>query len=217
MNLEHKISQQIAEALLRLNVESEKAVMRARSALGLKASYDGVALAIKKMTEESPLYVGTIVLHGRMCRNMYDEHPGHTYYYADETQFIEAPPYCPLSKAMQISVQMLEAAQLESNQEEEYDGLFYPYSIVLKDQFGNSIQEYAQRHLGKGRYCTGWMEELPSHENWPMMLEEASTLSSEGSFESGWDNHETARQLHAQADSLRRKIEIAKLRLRLIY
>lgn len=204
------------EASLRLNVMLEKSTWNALRSLGLQASYDGVALAEKEMRDESPLYIKTIVLRGQMCQDMYDDHPGFAYFYTDASQSIEAPPYCTLSKAMQLSLQMLAKAQQESEQEEEYDGLFSPDSIILLDQFDNTVHEYARHYRGEGRCIAIWLESLPPKEDWHGMEEEAKALDSEGSFEIGWDNFSTGRQLHAQADSLRRKIEMAKAHSRLM-
>jgi hypothetical protein len=42
------------------------------------------------------------------------------------------------------------------------------------------------------------------------MLAEAGSLEAEASFESGWDNFDTARSLRAKADAIRRSIQIAE-------
>lgn len=205
---------QVAAAILQLNVAVEKSAMNALNAIGLKAGHEGVALAEKQMAEESPLYVKTVVLRGRMCRDMYDEHPGFAYFYTDALESVDAPPYCSLSKAMHLSVPMLTKAQQEI--EDEYDGQFSPSSIVLLDQFGEPLQEYVERYLGEGRYSMGWLEDLPPEEEWAAMEERAKALDSEGSYETGWDNFETGRQLHAQAASLRCTVQMAKSRSRII-
>lgn len=216
MNFERIVEQRIAAASHHLNVTIERAALSVLHSLGLQASYDFVTQAKKQMAEESPLYVDAIVLRGQECRDMYDDHPGFCFFYTDASRTMEVPPYCRLSKAMEISLQMLAEAQQESDTNEEYDGLFIASSIVLLDQMGNTIQEYTNRYLGNARYSEGWMDELPSQDEWVSLEEKAKALDSEGSYESGWDNHETGRQLHAQANSLRRRIQMAKSQSRII-
>lgn len=210
------LEQRIAIAVLEARVRNEKAAYQAMKALGLRANLEGVREAEKRMAEQSPLYVKTIVLRGRLCRDMYDEHPGHTYYYSDAEETFDAPAYCPLTKAMVLSLQLLWNAQKEAEGEDEHDGLFFPASIVLLDQFNNPLQEYSQRHLGGGQYAESWLTEFPGEAEWASIEEKASTLDSEGCLEARWDNFETARGLRAEAASLRRRIQIAKSSLRVL-
>jgi hypothetical protein len=211
-----QINQLFLAAKLNLNFAIEKAVCIKKGQMGLSVNYENMQLAEKTMKDESPLYVKNIVLKGQMCQDMYDDHPGHTYFYSDSQEYVDTPAYCTLSKAMQLSLQMLADAQQESQTKDEYDGLFTPYSIVLLDQFGNTVQEYSQNYLGAGRYSEGWVENLTDQNEWSSLSEEAERLDAMSSFESGWDNFETARQLRNKAAEIRRRIEIAKSSLRVI-
>ncbi len=217
MNNECVVKQKITAAIFQLNIAIERAAVQAAYAIGLTADYQGVAMAKKRMADESPLYVETIVLCGQVCRNMYDEHPGLAFFYSDASNSFKAPPYCSLSNAMHLSQLLLAEAQQDIDSEEQYDGQFIPSSIVLLDQCRNPLQEYSERYLGDGRYSFGWIEELPPDAEWPAMEEKASALDLEGCEETRWDNFDTGRLLHAQANSLRRKIQMAKSRLRIIY
>lgn len=204
-------------AKLRLEVAVEKSARNALKALGLPASGAGVQAAERRYAEESPLYVVLIVLTGRVCRDMYDEHPGHTYYFSDAVRHVAVPPYCPLERAQSIALSALQAAQAEvERDDEEYDGLFVANGITLFDQFGCALQEYAERYLGDGRYLTGWQDSLPEAQEWPVLEAMAKELDSEGSLESSWDNHETGRGLHARAAALRRRIQMARAQGRAI-
>lgn len=219
MKFDQILEQNIAAASLRLNFEIEKSTLNAMRSLGLDANYDcsSVDLAKKRMLDESPLYIKTIQLHGQMCADMYDDHPGYAYFYTESFESFRAPAYCSLTKAMQISLQMLTKAQQEVENEDECDGLFTPSSIILLDQFGNTVQEYSERYLGKGVNQTGWLEELPTESEFGALEQSARELDSEGSEEARWDNFDTARGLRAQASSLRRKIAIAKAIARVIH
>lgn len=184
--------------------------------LGLPADYSDVARAREKLECESPLWVCTIVLRGQICQDMYDEHPGHTYFYSDGAQRVEAPAYCSLSEAMRISLQAFQEARRLSETDTEFDGLFTPSSIVLLDQFGEPVQEYSVRYSVGCSPRDGWLNEFPAPNEWAAMEEKAKFLDSEGRIESSWDNFETGRRLHAEAEALRRIIKIAAARERVI-
>lgn len=217
MSFDRAMEQRFVAVSFLLNVAVERATLKALKSLGLKACPDGLQLAEVQRKEKSPLYVKTILLRGRTCRDMYDDHPGYAYFYTDDFQAIKAPPYCPMSRAMQISLRLLQEAQEEINHDEERDGLFIASSIVLLDQFGDAIQEYVERDIGNGKYTQGWLDVFPDESEWAAMEERAKALDSEGSIESGWDNFETGRELHSQAEALRRQITMAKARQRVIY
>ena len=55
-----------------------------------------------------------------------------------------------------------------------------------------------------------WITDYPPESEWDNLEVQAQKLIQQGAFESDWDNHDTARGLQNEADSLRRKISIAR-------
>lgn len=201
---------------LALHVAIERLALNALRELGLPADRSALNQAIDRMAAESPLWVQTIVLRGQVCQDMYDEHPGLAYFYSDAKEVFEAPPYCPLSRAVEISSKILADAQLLTGHEEECDGLFCPSSIALLDQFGNTVQESSPRNDVVGSQSSEWLTDFPCRSDWPALEIEAKKLDSEGRIESSWDNFDTGRRLHAEAARLRRSIQIAAAQERIV-
>lgn len=204
-------------AMLRITAVIEKSATRTKLALNLSADDSLADSAQWRMKHLSPLFVRTIELHGPVCRDMYDHAPGFAYFYTEGIEIIDAPFYCRLSHAMWLGEEALRAAEAAlKDDEEEYDGRFSPSSIVLKDQFGNVVQEYRTNYLGNGQYTTGWIVDLPQEEEWTKLESRARDLDSEAAIEIGWDNFETGKGLRQQADSLRRRVSIAKAVQRMV-
>lgn len=183
---------------------------RALKALGLplhgsiyQQAYDAARLV-------SPLYVFEICINGQVARDMYDEHPGYAFYYSDSSECLEdVPAYCSISRAKEIAIrEFTKLALMSSERESTYDGDFTPYSIVLSDQFGGPLMEYAN---GK------WLDDLPSEAEWPALLEQATHLADEASEEARWDNFETSKALSHRAEAIRRRIKCAQAIARAIH
>lgn len=204
-------------AILRIAVIIEKSAARAKVALHLPVEDSWEEAARRRVKQMSPLFVRTIELHGSTCRDMYDHAPGYAYFYTEGIETINAPSYCRLSHAMWLGEEALKAAQTAlRDDEEEYDGRFSPSSIILKDQFGDVVQEYRTNYLGNGQYTTGWIIDLPLENEWAQLESHASELDSEAAIEIGWDNFETGKGLRQQADSLRRRVSIARAAQRVV-
>lgn len=214
------ISLMTKAALLQLAALIEHSVMRARHALRMPHDDASLDEANQRLRYESPLFVKTIEIHGSVCRDMYDHAPGFAYFYTDGLRCFKAPPYCRLSQAMELSVQMLKQAKQEAREEadgdEQYDGKFSPQSIVLRDQFGHVVQEYKWRKDADGQSKHCWLHQLPTPDECHTMEKRASELASEAAVESGWDNFSTAEGLRNHAEALQRKVSVARMQLRVV-
>ncbi len=163
------------------------------------------------VAQNAPLYVKTIVLHGQLCQDMYDSHPGYAYFYTDSWESFPVPSCCSLTTAMKASLKLLRMKQKEIGTEDEYDGLFRPSSIILLDQLGNAVQEFRETYIVNGQYRGAWLKELPAESEWAALENKAGMLDNEAAVESGWDNFETARSLRNSAQKIRRVVQIARV------
>jgi hypothetical protein len=156
------------------------------------------------------MQVTSIVVEGRMCRDMYDEHPGLAYFYVDAIQRVQIPQ--PLS--MEEARALAEAKWRElhppvspgvqdvpDEEFDEADGQFTPTRIVLLD--GN-------RTVMQRLDSDGWMTDFASPDQWEALLAQARAMESEASVEAGWDNFSTAEGLRADATRMRRRVSIAQ-------
>lgn len=204
------VSARITESTLKVTAAVEQAVYAAKVALSLPASQEDVDLALLQVREGAIRYPSKIIIMGRTCREMYDDHPGLAYFYSDSNKQYSVPRPATMANCQARALELFHKLQDAANASEEHEGLFVPDYIVLKDQLGNVIHEYGSFRGLSGNYKVGWIDNLPTEDTWPALLAEASRLDSEGSVESGWDNFETARQLHEQAAEIRRRIDMAK-------
>lgn len=162
---------------------------------------------------KAPSYPATIELVGSELNRMYDDQAG-LYYSVAATRHHELPVGISLEDAMRTGLAILTAQEeledREAAADREYEGQFSAKSIIVNDQYGKPLQEYSNHLQENGLYATSWLLYPPEPSQWPEMEARAKELNSEGRVESGWDNHETAKRLWAQAATLLRQIEIAK-------
>jgi hypothetical protein len=207
------IDQCVAAARYRIAYRIELSVVRAMEEFYLNAERGELNRVSREMQEYSPLFVSRIELHGSILQDMYDGHPGFAYFSSVHSLSKDAPDFCKLSTAMELGLVWLREYGSQHDDRSEYDGKFTPHTIVLRDQFGNVVQEYGNH--GKARICS-WLMQLPSTEEWGALQREADKFAREGSFESSWDNHDTARGLWAHAEKLRRIMSIAQVAHRVV-
>lgn len=208
----------IKAASLRLQYQIEVTAASALQECCGKHDKTGVQNAMKRMKDESPLFVEIVEIHGCVWQDMYDDHPGFAYFDSPGMESTTMPAYCSLNKAMAIAVQMLHEGQQAVKDKDYYDGLFCPNSIVLRDQFGNVVQEYTNRFIGHGNggWQTGWLTQFPSEQECGALEATAHALSVEASEEARWDNFNSARGLRKKASELRSRVSIAKLNHRIV-
>lgn len=208
LSLQKRLAARISAAQHTLTIKTEKAVYAAVQRLGFAASLERLNVVSAIARRMSPLYVDHCVIHGSVCCDMYDEHPGFAYFYRDGSLSADLTPYRHLADAQQHALEIWHAQRKDDEEDkDEWDGKFTAgATIVLKDQFGRPIDEFD----GKS-----WSLIEPE-ERWPELLEQVRTLRSEAHFESGWDNASTAADLRRRADKLERAVQIAELRPRVI-
>jgi len=149
------------------------------------------------------MLVDRIVIEGRTCRDMYDEHPGFAYFYVDSSRHVEMPEMLPLTQAQakaEDAWKQFAADDNEANDFEEYDGQFTPSRVVLQASNGAVLQCFEN-----GR----WVSEFDAPDTWDALLATAAANESEASFEAGWDNFSTAETLRHAATGLRRRVTMA--------
>jgi hypothetical protein len=151
------------------------------------------------------MLVSRIDIEGRMCRDMYDEHPGFAYFYVDSHRSV--PVRKPLTLALaqataELAWQRLSADESADTEDfEEHDGDFSPNRIVLRGRDGTVMQSFENGH---------WVSEFDAPEEWAALLTQARELESEASIEAGWDNFSTAENLRHRATALRRRVTISQ-------
>lgn len=214
MNSSTLVHQQWDEAMCRIVHRIEQSAVDALRSLGLPADTAGVQVAFNRMRDEAPLYVASIVLHGSLQQDMYDEHPGLAYFTTDTFRKRIAPRHCGMRRAQAQALALLRQAEEECGDEDD-DGRFIPRSVSLVDRFGRTLQQYVLSDFGPGE-ASGWLESVPDASEWPVLLAEAERLSESAASESRWDNFDSARSLRNQATQLRTLVSIAELQHRVI-
>ncbi|WP_232456435.1 hypothetical protein [Burkholderia ubonensis] len=150
------------------------------------------------------MQVASIVVEGRVCRDMYDEHPGFAYFYVDGRRQLPIRKPLPMPEAMAVAEDAWRQLRVESTSEDaddEYDGQFSASRILLLASDGAVLQCLDE---------AGWVTEFDAPDQWPALLSQASELDAEASFEAGWDNFSTAEGLRARATNLRRRVSMSK-------
>lgn len=187
-------------ALHAVLVSIEEGAMQAVSALGLQRSGpDNKARKLALAT--APRFVESIQLRGSVTLNMYEEHPGHTYYQSPAARRFDTTGYMTLSAGMQRGLAILAEVDAENGSEDECEGQFSASTIVLKDQFGATIQR------GKviGRGMVEWASLVDSN-LWTQHLDQAEQLLTEAGIESGWDNFATSASLNESAREIQDRV-----------
>lgn len=150
------------------------------------------------------MQVASIVVEGRVCRDMYDEHPGFAYFYVDGRRRVAIREALPITEAMTVAETVWQRLQAESAAEDandEYDGQFTANRIVLLAAGGAVMQCFEGN---------SWATEFDAPDQWPALLAQAGELDAEASFEAGWDNFSTAEGLRARATNLRRRVSMSQ-------
>jgi hypothetical protein len=150
------------------------------------------------------MLVSRIDIEGRMCRDMYDEHPGFAYFYVDAHRSVPVPKPLTLALAQanaELAWQRICGADSARADFEEHDGQFSPSRIVLRGRDGTVMQSFENEH---------WVSEFDHPEEWDALLVRARELESEASIEAGWDNFSTAENLRHSATTLRRRVTISQ-------
>jgi hypothetical protein len=149
------------------------------------------------------MLVDRIVIEGRVCRDMYDEHPGFAYFYVDSCRHVAMPEMLSLTQAQAKAEEAWKQFAADENEVEdfeEYDGQFTPSRVVLQASDGSVLQCFEN-----GR----WAAEFDAPDTWDTLLATAKAKQSEASFEAGWDNFGTAETLRNAATALRRRVSMA--------
>lgn len=187
---------------------------RVKKELGLNPDYSDVTVAVNRSRDLSPLFVSKVVILGSVYSHIDDAAPDMGCFSSPSWKIFQAAPYIGLDDAKLAALSMMrEIVALNEKAGydglEVYEGLFVPSGIVLRDQFEEPVAEFVNEK---------WIDEtgLPSSSDREMLLKEVKRLRAEASFEGGWDNYETARQLREAADSLERKVLIAERLDRLV-
>lgn len=150
------------------------------------------------------MQVVSITIEGRVCRDMYDEHPGFAFFYTNGQETVPVPR--PLSlHAGRILAEVwwhkLRAQTAADDDQEERDGQFSPTRMVLYARGGAVVQVFERGE---------WVREFDAPDTWPALLARADADSSEAAVEAGWDNFSTAEGLRASATRLRRRVTISQ-------
>jgi hypothetical protein len=150
------------------------------------------------------MLVSRIDIEGRMCRDMYDEHPGFAYFYVDAHRSVPVPKPLTLALAQataELAWERICAADARTEDFEEHDGQFNASRMVLRGRDGTVMQSFENGH---------WVSEFNAPEDWDALLVRARELESEASIEAGWDNFSTAENLRHSATALRRRVTISQ-------
>ncbi|MDI1236411.1 MAG: hypothetical protein PSV26_02885 [Polaromonas sp.] len=191
-------------ALYAVLVSIEESAAHAAYALGLHRSTDTADAAKKIALAASPRFVETIELRGSVTLNMYEEHPGHTYFQSPAARRFETTGYMTLSAGMQLGLAILAEVNAEYEQDEEFEGQFSASTVVLKDQFGATIQR--GRVVGRG--TVKWAS-LIGADLWTQHLDQAEKLLTEAGIESGWDNFATSASLSDSAREIQDRVSLS--------
>jgi hypothetical protein len=204
------IDQMVRAASLKLQRELAFAVEWNRKAMGMPVRREIQDAALQKETQESPLYVAGIYICGQVARNMYDEHPGLAYFYTEAVRRVDVPDYCGIERAKQMAVEAFARIEEDGGEatDDECDGDFSPQYIVLRDQFGDALLEFARG---------GWITGFPPPSAWASTFEAAAECDRDAAEEARWDNFESAKRLRARAAALRRSVQCAEAINRCIY
>jgi hypothetical protein len=156
---------------------------------------------------ETDIQVGRILVEGSVCRDMYDEHPGLAYFYQTGHRCVPLQYALPMATAKVVAEHewaRLHPASAEDDDPddwEEYDGQFTPERVLLLARDGTTVQCFENGQ---------WVRDFVPAAQWEAELARAAELSSEASFEAGWDNFGTAERLRERASVIRRNVAIAK-------
>jgi hypothetical protein len=191
-------------ALHAVLVTIEESASRAAYALGFHRSTGASDAAKKLALATSPRFVEAIVLRGSVTLNMYEEHPGHTYFQSPAARRFETTGYMTLSAGMQRGVAILSEVDAENESEDEFEGQFSASTVVLKDQFGATIQR--GRVLGRGK--VEWATPIGA-DLWTQHLDQAEKLLTEAGIESGWDNFATSASLNEGAREIQDRVSMS--------
>lgn len=197
-----------------LEVKIETLAFDAKKELGLPATMDSIFQAMQKMRDNSPLYVSTIQIHGTGFALIYDHAPSYGCYSYEGQTNKEVRPYLGIEYVKTIALEeyanlLSEFNANDDGYSEPDPGSFCPESIVLVDQFNQSIAEYRDGDWIRSK-------DLPARDQWDDLMQESQKLYSEAALESGWDNFSTAESLRRSASSIERRVQMAKRLSRVI-
>lgn len=226
-------------AAIDINVfQAKKAVLRtaigAKQALGIEVTEDKRRL--EAMRYNGPTLIASVELVGWERRPVYDEYPSLATFdvriacHRDiELQSLEAAKRLMDARHLMniwhddfpwerdgCTKDLVEAIQdLDTN----VDG------VRLRDNLGNVVAEATVTMGARMPDGTGWTfcpsvtwkdVDVTALEHREALLAKAASLDAEAQVESGWDNFGTARDMWAEAESIRRTIQIAENVTRLV-
>lgn len=191
-------------ALHAVLVNIEESASQAAYALGLHWSTSASDAAKKLALAKSPRFVESIVLRGSVTLNMYEDHPGHTYYQSPAARRFATTGYMTLSAGMQLGLAILAEVNAENDPEDECEGQFSASTIVLKDQFGATIQR--GKLVGRGK--VEWASLIDAN-LWTQHLDQAEKLLTEAGIESNWDNFATSASLNDSAREIQDRVSLS--------
>lgn len=191
-------------ALHAILVSIEEGALNAAYALGLQWSTSASDAAKKSALSTSPRFVESIVLRGSVRLNMYEDHPGHTYYHSPATRRFETMGYMTLSAGMHLGLAILAEVNAENDPDDECEGQFSASTIVLKDQFGATIQR--GQLVGRGQ--VEWASLIEAN-LWTQHLDQAEKLLTDAGIESGWDNFSTSASLNDSARDIQDRVSLS--------
>lgn len=165
------------------------------------------------MLFKSPLYVNRIVLVGRRCRKLNEVNPCLAYLYVDAVKSFDVPAYTSLSIGMKLAEKLFNAANKEVSDGSDFENAFYPKGIVLKNQFGNALQEYRDWQRGG---IKSWIVDFPDKSEYASIRGLAKRLQREAEDERDSDNFDAARDLDRKALEILRLVQMAASKDRVI-
>lgn len=195
------INARCVAARLKLDCIVARAVFNATLAMGWPTdkSWQAVIDVDQRYRTESPLFVEKIIVLGNVVCDMYDDHPGHTFYSSESARYFDVIAM-PLASALRQALKIFHTLRADIEGEEEYAGQFLAHSIILKDQFGEALGQYKNRK---------WVTPVAMAE-WNGLKHNSTKADDDAAYEGGWDNFSTTQGLRTHAGDLLRLLEISQ-------
>ena len=188
-NVQASILKNVYQALLDLGLPTGAAIDRLQAHV-----YEGTT------------FIAGLRISGRQLLDMYDSHPGVAYFPIDCSTFASLPAMTIEQAKKHLSKDVIESfwwAEVQPDEFCQHEPGSWITTLDLLDNLGNVV--------AVGAYREGFVDwQEPKLVDIPSVLSKVTELRAGASYESSWDNFETARGLMQRASHLLKQVSISQ-------